>query len=139
MLRSQYLSWVVHQTIVRAFNRYLFLMKDTLHVSSNIYKCDYCCDTFVPLFINLRHPRDFTSQTSRRGTLYYYEYVQMCFLAHRHFFLFRPRVFSHALGCVARREPALTPRRKFGPWPRSVARALEVQSSKSPRGVIPST
>ena len=31
--------------------------------------CDYCCGTFVSLFINLRHPRDFTSHTSRRRTL----------------------------------------------------------------------
>ena len=46
---------------------------------------------------------------------------------------------SRALGSVARRELARTPRRKFGPCPRSVARALGVQSSKSPRGVIPST
>ena len=32
---AQYLSWVVHQTIVRVFNRYLFLMKDIFHVSSD--------------------------------------------------------------------------------------------------------
>ena len=32
--------------------------------------CDYCCVTFVSIFINLRHPRDFTSHTSRWGTLY---------------------------------------------------------------------
>ena len=31
------------------------------------------------------------------------------------------------------------PARKFGPWPRSVARALGVQSGKSARGGIPST
>ena len=31
------------------------------------------------------------------------------------------------------------PVRKFGPWPRSVARALGVQSRTSPRGGIPST
>ena len=35
----------------------------------------------------------------------------------------------------ARPDPA----RKFGPWPRSVARALGVQSRKSARGGIPST
>ena len=46
------------------------------------------------------------------------------FLALWHFFLFRPLVFSRALGSVARREPARTPRRKFGPWSMSVARAL---------------
>ena len=48
--------------------------------------------------------------------------------AHRHLFLFGPRVFSRALGSGARREPAQTPRRKCEPWPRSVARALGVQS-----------
>ena len=35
----------------------------------------------------------------------------------------------------ARPDPA----RKFGPWPRSAARALGVQSGKSLRGGIPST
>ena len=38
-----------------------------LHVSSNIY-CDHV--TCVSLFFNLRNPRDFTSPTSRRRTLY---------------------------------------------------------------------
>ena len=47
------------------------------------------------------------------------------------FFLFRPRVFSRALGSGARREPARTPRRKCEPWPRSVARALEAQSREN--------
>ena len=60
-------------------------------------------------------------------------------LAHRHFFLFRPRVFSRALGSVACREPAGTTRRKCGPWPTSVARALGLQSWTSPRGGVPST
>ena len=61
------------------------------------------------------------------------------FLAHRHFFLFRPRVFSRALVPGARREPAGAPRRKCGPWVTSVARALGIQNGKSPRGGIPST
>ena len=34
--------------------------------------CNYSCVTFVSLFINLRHPREFTSHTSRRGTLCIY-------------------------------------------------------------------
>ena len=50
-----------------------------IYSSSKIYSmfpptyigCDYCCVTFVSLFINLRHPRDFTSHTSRKGTLYF--------------------------------------------------------------------
>ena len=56
--------------------------------------------------------------------------IKLFFLAHRHF-LFRPRVFSSALGSVAHREPARTPWRKFGPWPRSAARALGVQSREN--------
>ena len=36
--RAQHVYWVVHQTIVRAFNRYLFLMKYIFHVSSNMNK-----------------------------------------------------------------------------------------------------
>ena len=32
--------------------------------------CNYCCVTFVPLFINLRHPLDFTSHTCRREILF---------------------------------------------------------------------
>ena len=39
---------------------------------------------------------------------------QCVFFAHRHFFLFRPRAFSRALGSVARREPARTPRARLG-------------------------
>ena len=54
--------------------------------------------------------------------------VLFLLFAHRHLFLFGPRVFSRALGSGARREPAQTPRRKCEPWPRSVARALGVQS-----------
>ena len=55
------------------------------------------------------------------------------------FLLFRPRVFSRALGSGARREPAETPRRTFEPWPRSVARTLGLQCRISPREGIPST
>ena len=68
--------------------------------------------------------------------------ITMCqcvFLAHRHFFLFRPRVVSRAIGSIARREPAGPPRRRCGPWPTPVARALGVQNSNSPRGGITST
>ena len=38
---------------------------------------DYCCVAFVSLFINLRHPGDFKTQPSRRGTCYYYSMYQM--------------------------------------------------------------
>ena len=37
------------------------------------------------------------------------------FLALRHFFPFRPRVFPRALGSGARREPARTPHASLGP------------------------
>ena len=39
----------------------------------------------------------------------------MCFFGPSAFFLFRPRVFSRALGSVATREPARTPRASLGP------------------------
>ena len=42
-------------------------------------------------------------------------YIKCVFLAFRHFFLFRPRVFSRTLGSVARREPARTPHASLGP------------------------
>ena len=70
--RAQYLSGVVQQTIIRAFNRYLFRWK-TYWMSPPTYRTyDYCrCVAFVFPF-NLRHLRDFTSHTSRGGTLYIY-------------------------------------------------------------------
>ena len=58
----------------------------------------------------------------------------MSFLALRHFLLFWPRVFYRALGSVARRKSAGTPGCKCGPWPTSVAHALEVQESHVPTG-----
>ena len=47
------------------------------------------------------------------------------------FFLFRSRIFSRALGCGARRKPACPLRCKCGPWSRTVARALGVQSREN--------
>ena len=63
---------VVHQTIDRTFNCYN--MYSSWKINPVFYptyyvSCDYCCVTLVSLFITLRHPRDFTSHTSRRGTL----------------------------------------------------------------------
>ena len=60
-----------------------------------------------------------------------YIHIYKCvFLAHRHFFLFRPRVFSRVLGSVARREPVRTPRASLGPGrgPQHVLWGLEVAS-----------
>ena len=65
--------------------------------------------------------------------------INVFFFVHRHFFLFRPRVFSRALGFVARRKPAGTPGRICGLWPTSVARDLGVESRNSPRGGFPRT
>ena len=105
------------------------------HVSSNIniISCDYCCASFVSLFINLCHSRDITSHTYRRGTLYIYINVPSASF---------PLPTEGLSSCSrlrgtqgARPDPA----RKFGPSPRSVARALGVQSGKSAREGIPST
>ena len=80
-------------------------------------------------FSNLRHPRDFTSPTSRKGILYIYIY-KCVFLALQHFFLFRPRVLPRALGSVERREPARTPHASLGPGrgPWHVLWGFEVES-----------
>ena len=52
------------------------------------------------------------------------------FLALRHFWLFRSRVFSRALGSVARREPTLTPYASLRPdrGPRHVLWRFNVTS-----------
>ena len=51
---------------------------------------------------------------------YIFTSMYMCFLALRHFFLFRPRVFPRALGSMAHREPARTRYTSLGsgrgPW-----------------------
>ena len=62
------------------FTRLLFTRLIAIYSPWKIYSmfpptyisCDYCCVAFVSFFINLRHPRDLTSHTSRRGTLYIY-------------------------------------------------------------------
>ena len=68
-------------------------------------------------FFNLRHPRDFISPTSRKGTLYHiyiYGVYKCVFVTLWHFLLFRPQVFPRALGSVAHREPARTPYASLG-------------------------
>ena len=61
------------------------------------------------------------------------KYICTCvYLALRHFFLHRPRVFPRALGSMAHREPARTPHPSLGPgrgpwhvlWGLKVARPL---------------
>ena len=71
--------------------------------------------------------------------LLYQVCINVCFRHFGIFFLFRPRVSSRALGSVARREPARTPRASLGPGRGPRARALGVQSGKFLRGGIPST
>ena len=61
----------------------------------------------------------------------WYGYVRTYFLFFctlERSFLFRPRVFSRALGGGARREPAFILQRKLGPQPGFVERALGVHS-----------
>ena len=57
--------------------------------------------------------------------------TKLTFFVQWHFLLFRPWVFSRGLGCGARRRPACTLRCKCGPWTRSVASALGVQSHEN--------
>ena len=60
---------VVHQTIVRAFNRYLFLMKGIFHASSNIYKLWLLpCYPRVP-FHQLASPPGFHFSHISKGNL----------------------------------------------------------------------
>ena len=145
--RAKYLSWVVHQTVVRAFNRYLFPMKDIFHVSSNIYKLRLLLCCLRVLFHQLASPPGFNVAHIPKGNLVH---IYKCvFLARRHFFLFRPRVFPRSLGSVACREPARTPHASLGPgrgpwhvlWEFKVARSLgegfrasrDIQAPANPR------
>ena len=69
----------------------------------------------------------------------YYVFIKLCVLPEYKTSLFRPRVFSRALGCGARRRPACTPRCKCGSRSGSVARALGVRSReiwRVPRGSL---
>ena len=67
-----------HNIYLRLFTNLLFARLVAIYSSWKMYSmfpptyisCDHCCATLVSLFINLRNPRDFTSHTSRRRTLY---------------------------------------------------------------------
>ena len=99
--------------------------------------CNCCCVTFVSLFINLRHLRDFMSHTSRRGTLY--EYIKMCLFALRSSFSRPAAGLSSCSGLRGTQGARQDPTHKFGRWPRSVPRAPGIQSRRSPPRGIPST
>ena len=103
----------------------------------NVFNMLFCCFKH-----NIRRTR-YTLKSIQRTSIAVTYIILLCinvfFLALQRLFLFRPRVVSRALGSVARREPARTPRASFEPWPRSVVRALGVESGKSPRGRISST
>ena len=72
--QTQYLYRVVHQTIVHAFNRYLFLTKHVLHVSSNLYiqQAVTAAVTFVIPFSELASPLEFHVAHITTGNLYIY-------------------------------------------------------------------
>ena len=70
-------------------------------------------------------------------------HIYMCvFLALRHLFLFRPRVFPRALGSVARREPVRTPHASLGPsqgpWHVLWGSKWQVRSGRDSEHVEPS-
>ena len=126
---------VFTKTIVRALNRYLFLMKDIFHVSSNICKlCLLPCYLRVP-FHQLASPPGFHVEHIPKGNL-----ILLCI----NVFFWRFRFFSvPAAGLLSgsglRGTQGARRNSKCGPWPTSVARALGVQIRTSPRGVIPGT
>ena len=63
----------------------------------------------------------------------------MCFFGTPAFFSLPAACLSSCSRLRGTQGARPDPARKFGPWPRSVARALGVQSGKSTRGGIPST
>ena len=109
------------------------------HVAPNrkIKSYYYCCVSFVSLFNNLRPPRDCTSHTSRRGTLYIYS--EVCFFGPSACFSLPAAGLSSCSRFCGTQGARLDPLRKVGPWPRSVTRALGIQSGASARGGTSST
>ena len=63
----------------------------------------------------------------------------MCFFGPSPFFSLPPAGRSSCSRLRGTQGARPDPACKFGPWPRSVARALGVQSGKFARGGIPST
>ena len=99
--------------------------------------CSYCCATNVSVF-NLRHPRDFTlTHIPKRNLVRIYIY--MCFFHPSAFFSLPAAGLSSCSRLRGTQGARPDPIRKFGPPPRSVARALGVESGTSARGGIPST
>ena len=72
------------------------------------------------------------------SSMYITRYNRVLF-AHWPFLSCGRSFFFCALGSVARREPARTPRRRGRLWLKTVTRGLEIQSCTSPRGVVSST
>ena len=81
-------------------------------------------DKFPLWHVSLRHPAGNTPLSEGEPCITVYK----CVILQIGIFSLSAAVFPRALGSVGRREPARTPRHKCGPWPRSVARALRVQS-----------
>ena len=98
-------------------------------------QCSSPCSMFPPTWAvtvtcvslrNLRNSRGFTRDAHPEGEPC--NSSDVLNFRHLYAFLRRPWAFSRALGCGARRRPACTLRRKFGPRAGSVGRALGVQS-----------
>ena len=136
---AQYLSWVFHQIIVGAFNRYLFLMKDVFHVSSNICKLWLLLWYLrVPLH-QLASPPRFHVTHIRKGNLVHIRMYKGLFFSPSVFFSLPPGGLfpsSRLRGTQEARPDAV---RKLGPWSRSVARALGFGRGTSARVCIPRT
>ena len=81
-------------------------------------------DKFPLWHVSLRHPAGNTPLSEGEPCITVYK----CVILQIGIFSLSAAVFPRALGSVGRREPARTPRHKCGPWSRSVARALGVQS-----------
>ena len=93
------------------------------------------CTAVVAAFSYFRHHKIYV----RREILYIYINTSVCFFGPSAFFSLPAAGISSCSRLRGTQRARLDSARKFGPWPRSVARALGVQSRKSARGGIPTT
>ena len=77
-----------------------------------------------------RHEDNLPSHRGRRIDIFPCTSINV-FFVHMCIFSLPAAGLSRVVGSGARREPARTPRRKCGPWPRSVGRALGLQSREN--------
>ena len=107
------------------------------HVSPNInmlrlLPCPLC---YLRVPFQLASPPGFHFNASRRGTLH----IRMCFFHPSAFFSLPAAGISSCSPLRGTRGARPDLMRKFGPPPRSVSRALGVETGTSARGGIPST